>query len=181
MALTSTIYRFQFTVSDVDRSVYESLDVRVACHPSESVSYLLTRVLAYALELRQDLSFGRGLSTPDEPAISAPNAIGGLALWVEIGQPSAAKMHKVCKQADEVRVYTHKDVELVLAGLVGQNVHRAEAVEIVAIPAPLLEALSERLDRKNTWELLRTEETLYVTVEDGTTYQGRLDTRRLDG
>lgn len=173
MALASTIYRFQINVSDVDRGVYEAIDLRVACHPSETISYLLTRVLAYALEFRQDLVMGKGLAAPEEPALSAPNAIGGIGLWIEIGQPSAAKMHKVCKQADEVRIYTHKDVELVLASLREQEIHRGEVIEIVAVPSSLLGPLEEGISRKNMWELLRTEGTVYVTSGEAT-YQGAL-------
>ena len=46
MALGATVHRFQIDLSDVDRGVYEALDLRVARHPSESVPYLLTRTLA---------------------------------------------------------------------------------------------------------------------------------------
>jgi len=49
VALQATIYRLQIELSDVDRGVYESLDLRLARHPSESMPYLLTRALAYAL------------------------------------------------------------------------------------------------------------------------------------
>ena len=43
MALSATVYHFQIELSDVDRGVYEALDLRVARHPSESTPYLLTR------------------------------------------------------------------------------------------------------------------------------------------
>jgi uncharacterized protein YaeQ len=49
MALTATIYNFEIDLADADRSVYESLALRVARHPSESEEYLLTRTLAYAV------------------------------------------------------------------------------------------------------------------------------------
>ena len=49
MALSATVYHFQIELSDVDRDVYESLDLRVARHPSESTPYLLTRVIAARL------------------------------------------------------------------------------------------------------------------------------------
>jgi uncharacterized protein YaeQ len=49
MALTATIYHLQVALSDVDRGVYEALDLRLARHPSESMRYLLTRTLAYCL------------------------------------------------------------------------------------------------------------------------------------
>ena len=46
MALTSTIFNVGIDLADNDRAVYESLDLRVARHPSETDEYLLTRVLA---------------------------------------------------------------------------------------------------------------------------------------
>src|ERR1700722_14698215 len=49
MANLATLYRFKLSVSDVDRGVYEDLDFRVPMHPSENAAYLLSRVLAYAL------------------------------------------------------------------------------------------------------------------------------------
>jgi uncharacterized protein YaeQ len=42
MALTSTIYTFDVRLADTDRSVYQSLSLRVACHPSETEESLLT-------------------------------------------------------------------------------------------------------------------------------------------
>jgi uncharacterized protein YaeQ len=41
MALSATIRRFVITVADSDRDVYETLDLRVAQHPSESERYLV--------------------------------------------------------------------------------------------------------------------------------------------
>jgi uncharacterized protein YaeQ len=49
MALSATVYHLQVDLSDVDRGVYEALDLRVARHPSETMRYLLTRVIAYCL------------------------------------------------------------------------------------------------------------------------------------
>ena len=40
------IHRFEIALADVDRGVYQDLDLRVARHPSEDISYLVTRVLA---------------------------------------------------------------------------------------------------------------------------------------
>lgn len=53
MALTATIFRFELNLSDIDREVYETLELRVAQHPSETDTYLVTQVLARALERRE--------------------------------------------------------------------------------------------------------------------------------
>ena len=104
MALTSTMHRFAIELSDVDRGVYESFEVPLALHPSESVSFAVVRLLAFALEYRDQLAFGRGIGAADEPAISAPGRHGTTALWVDIGAPSADRLHKAAKRADDVAV-----------------------------------------------------------------------------
>lgn len=53
------IHRFEIALADVDRGVYQDLDLRVARHPSEDISYLVTRVLAYALEYEDGLEFSK--------------------------------------------------------------------------------------------------------------------------
>jgi uncharacterized protein YaeQ len=67
---TATIYNFEIELSHVDRGVYEPLSLPVACQPSETPEYLLTRVLAYCLEFTEGISFGKGLAEPNEPALS---------------------------------------------------------------------------------------------------------------
>ena len=82
MALPSTMHQFQLDITDVDRGVYEAVELRAARHPSESVPFLVTRILAFALEYREGLAFGRGVSTPDEPAlwVVGPGS-GATPLW----------------------------------------------------------------------------------------------------
>ena len=64
------LYRFLIDLSDVDRNIYQTLDFRIAQHPSEIPAYLLTRVLAYALQYQEGLEFSAaGLSDPDAAAI----------------------------------------------------------------------------------------------------------------
>ena len=76
MSLTATIYNFDIELADSDRSVYETLALRVARHPSESEEYLLTRLLAYTMEYTDGIVFSSGLSEPDEPAISVRDLTG---------------------------------------------------------------------------------------------------------
>lgn len=168
MALTATMFRFELGLSDVDRAVYDTLELRVAQHPSESDDYLVTRLLAMALEHREGLSFGRGISTPEDPPLSAPNRMGGVALWIEIGHPSADRLHKITKHAEEVRVYTHRSPEPILADLRSGAVHRGDEVMVVAFAPAFIADLASRLSRTNRWDILRNEGVLYVTVGEET-------------
>ncbi len=109
MALTSTIYTFDITLSNVDRGVYEALSLRVAMHPSESPEYFTARLFAYCLEYTEGIVFSKGVSDPDDPTIAVRDLTGALRAWIEIGAPDAARLHKAAKASPRVAVYTHRD------------------------------------------------------------------------
>lgn len=149
------IYRFQIELSDIERAVYETLDFRVAQHPSEHMPYLLTRVLAFALNTQEDLAFSTtGLHDPDTAAISVPDSFGGFKLIIEIGSPSARKLHKATKISKAVKVYHYKDPERYMAELRDEKIHRAEEIEIYSFSSDLLNELSLLIKRDNRWDVL---------------------------
>lgn len=148
MALTSTIYTFDIDLADADRECYETLALRVARHPSENEEYLVARVLAYCLEYAEGIAFSSGISDPDEPTLSIRDLTGALTLWVEIGAPDAARLHKASKAAARVVVYTHKQPGQLLRQLSGERIHRPEALEIYSFDRPLIASIVERLDRR---------------------------------
>lgn len=168
MALTATIYNFDIDLADADRGVYETLALRVARHPSESEEYLLTRVLAYAVEFVEGIEFSRGLSDPDEPTICVRDLTGRLQVWIEIGTPDAARLHKAAKAAPRVAVYTHKDPEQLVGRLKGERIHRAEAIELWAVDRRLIAQLATRLDRRMTFAMSVTDRELYVSIGSDT-------------
>ena len=83
MALNATIYNFDVELADSDRGVYESLELRLARHPSESDEYLIARLLAYLLEFKDGIAFSRGVSEPDEPAIAVRDPTGAITTWID--------------------------------------------------------------------------------------------------
>jgi uncharacterized protein YaeQ len=164
MALTATIYSVDIDLADADRGVYESLALRVARHPSESEEYLVTRILAYALEFHEGIAFSAGLSDPDEPTISVRDLTGAIRSWIDIGIPDAARLHKASKAAPRVVVYTHKDPAQLVNRLSGEGIHRAEALELYAIDRRLITALAARLERRLSFGLSMNDGDLYVSI-----------------
>jgi uncharacterized protein YaeQ len=179
VALTSTIYTFDIELADSDREVYESLALRVARHPSESEEYLLTRVLAYALEFTEGIEFSRGLSEPDEPAIVVRDLTGAIRSWIDIGTPEAVRLHKASKTVPRVAVYTHKDVARVIRRLAGQRIHRVESLELYSIDPDLVGELAARLERRMAWSLSVSGRDLYLTV-GGDTLTGAVSRHAVD-
>src|SRR5689334_15960873 len=141
MALTATIYNFDIQLADVDRGVYETLALRVARHPSETEEYLLTRVLAYCLEYAEGIAFSKGLAEPDEPAIAVRDLTGALRVWIDVGAPDAARLHKASKASPRVAVYTHRDPAQIVRQLSGERIHRAESLELYGVDRDFLASL----------------------------------------
>ena len=168
MALTATIYNFDIDLVDADRSVYETLALRVARHPSESEEYLVARVLAYCLEYAEGISFSSGLSDPDEPTLAIRDLTGAVRVWIEIGSPDAARLLKASKAADRAVVYTHKDPGQLLRQLEGARIHRAEDVEIYAIDRTLISGLAAKLERRMAMTVSISERHVLVAMEGGT-------------
>lgn len=174
MAAQATIHRFVIQLSDVDRQVYEALDLRVARHPSESVRYLLTRTLAYALSYEEGIAFSKGgLSQAEEPPIAVRDATGVLRVFIDVGSPSAERLHKASKAADRVVVYTYADLALLQREAASKAIHKVESIEVWRVAPALLDALEKKVDRHTTMDLLRNDGRLYVTV-DGETLEGEL-------
>ena len=164
MALTATIYTLDIELADSDRHVYESLALRVARHPSETEEYLVTRVLAYALEFTEGIEFSRGLSEPDQPAIAVRDLTGAMRAWIDVGTPDAARLHRASKAVPRVAVYTHRDPARLVGSLAGERIHRAESLELYAVDRSLIGALAARLERRMAWSLAVSEHELYLSV-----------------
>jgi uncharacterized protein YaeQ len=164
MALGATIHTFTIRLSHVDRGVYETLDLRLARHPSETAEYLITRLLAYCLEFTEGIAFSKGLSDPDEPAIVVRDLTGALQQWIEIGAPEAARLHKAAKAASHVAVYPTRDVAPWLARLAGERMHRAEQIAVQVIDAALIAQLAARLERRMEFDLSVSEGVLYLSL-----------------
>lgn len=173
------MYVFDVRLADADRSVNESLTIRVAQHPSETAEYLLTRVLAYCLEYTDGIAFSKGLSDPDEPAIVVRDLTGVLQAWIEVGSPDAERLHRAAKSAPDVAVYSHRGLDALVARLDGKRIHRAGEIRLRAVEPQLLVALVARLDRRMGLDLTVSDHTLYVSLGDET-LTGVLEERRLD-
>lgn len=174
MALSATIYNFSIQLSDVDRGVYEALALKVARHPSETEEHLLTRVLAYCLEFAEGIGFSRGISNPDEPALSVRDLTGALKVWIDIGSPDAARLHKAGKAAPRVALYTHKDPAQIQRQLAGERIHRSEALELYAIDRDLIAGLVRLLERRMKIDLSVTDRHLFLSI-GGATLSGAVE------
>lgn len=165
MALTATIYNLAIELADIDRAVYESLDLRVARQPSETAEYMLTRVLAYCLEYVDGVAFTEGVAAGDEPAVKVNDLTGRMTAWIEVGMPDADRLHRGSKLAGRAAVYTHRDIRQLLGQFENRKIHRAAEIPIYAFDRHFIEELAGRIERRTKLSLTVTERELYVEVD----------------
>src|SRR5436309_4648734 len=178
MALTSTIYNAVVDISDVDRGVYQSIALRLAMHPSETMEYMATRLLAYCLEYTEGIEMTAGLSDGDEPAIVVRDLTGRVTAWIEVGLPDADRLHRASKLASRVAVYTHRDLRIVLGQLEGRRIHRAEEIGIYSFGGTFIRDLAAKFERRVKVSLSVTERHVYLDI-DGTGLETVVEERRL--
>lgn len=168
MALGDTVYVFDIELANSDSGVYESLSLRIARHPSETAERMLTRLLAYCLEYTEGIGLTNGISEPDEPAIAIRDLTGALQVWIDVGAPEPARLHRASKAARRVVVYAHKDATQLAMRLGGERIHRLSELELYAMDFDWLPTLAERLQRRTTFTLTVSEQHLYLSLGEET-------------
>src|ERR1043166_6435635 len=164
MALTSTIYNASVELNDVDRGVYESIALRLAMHPSETMEYMATRVMGYCLEYSDGIEMTAGVSDGDEPAIVVRDLTGRITAWIEVGMPDAERLHRASKLADRVALYTHRDIRNVMKELDRRKIHKGGEIPIYTFGRGFIEDVAAKIERRSRMSLSVTERHLYVDV-----------------
>lgn len=180
MAIGATVLTFDVQLADVDRGVYEELNLRVARHPSETDAFMFTRVLAYCLEYSEGIAFSDGIAATDEPAVSVRDLTGALIAWIEVGAPDAGRLHTGSLRADRVAVYTHRDARKVAAAWEGKKIHRAAEIPLHSFDPGFIETVAGGVGRRNELSVSVTERHLYVQL-NGTPAESDIHETRIDG
>lgn len=168
MALTATIYRLNVTLSDVERGVYEKLELRLARHPSESARYFWLRTIAYCLSYEEGIAFSKGgLSDSDEPPVSIVDPTGILLAWIDVGAPSADRLHKASKAAGRVALFSATERQHLEREAATRKIHELEQIAVYLLEPAFLDELEKHLEKHLDLELVHSGGTLYVTLPKG--------------
>jgi uncharacterized protein YaeQ len=165
MALSATMRKFEISLADSDRGVYEELAWRVAQHPSENERYLVARVIARLLEHGEGLDFSKGgVSDDEEPALVQRDLRGDLVAWIEVGAPTPDRLHKATKLCKRVAVYTWKKADELRDAIAERKTHRGDEIVLNEFDGEQLDEIAKKLDRNNKWDLAVTGSALYLTI-----------------
>ena len=168
MALKSTIFKASLQIADMDRALYADHALTLAQHPSETEERLMVRLLAFALHVPADdhdgaLTFARGLSDSDEPALWRHSLAGELRQWIEVGQPDDRRLAKACGRADQVDLYCYAAAAPVWWAPIKNKVARLSNLRVWQLPAEQSRELATLAERSMQ---------LQVTVQDAVVWVG---------
>lgn len=162
MATGATIYKADLQIADMDRHYYRDHAITLACHPSETEERLMVRLLAFVLYADEYLTFGRGLSTQDEPDLWRKDLTGAIDLWIEIGHPEERDIRRACGRARQVVVigYSGRATDLWWSQQQAA-LERLKNLTVISLSAPTTQALA-RLARRSM--------KLQCNVQEGSVY-----------
>jgi uncharacterized protein YaeQ len=166
VAIKPTIYKFNLALSDMNRHVYDTLNLTVAMHPSENQERMMARVLAYCLNTQEFLTFTKGLSSTEEPDIWARSLDDQLMLWIDIGEPSVERIKKATRLARAVRVYSFNSKSDVWWAQ-GQSKLADLNASIFAFDNKQIQTLAGMVSRTMDWSLSISGESAYVSTDKG--------------
>lgn len=106
MAIKPTIYKARIALSDMERDYYDSLNLTIAQHPSETVERMMVRILAYCLNAQEGIELTKGLEDAEEPAVWVRTMDEQTALWIDLGEPTPERVKKATNRARKVSVYS---------------------------------------------------------------------------
>ena len=166
MALKPTIYKARIALSDLDRNLYESLNLTIALHPSETLERMVARILAYCLNAQDNLIFCKGLSDADEADLWARNLNDAIELWIDVGEPAAERIKKASRLAKAVKVYSFNSKSDTW-WTQGQEEFTQLKAQWFQFPWPQVQALAAKVNKTMDWSMTISENSIFVSTENG--------------
>ncbi|HHT00005.1 MAG TPA: YaeQ family protein [Thiomicrospira sp.] len=166
MAIKPTIYKFRISLSDMNREVYDTLNLTVAMHPSENLERMMSRVLAYCLNSQEFLDFTKGLSAIEEPDIWVKTLDDQLTLWIDIGEPAVDRVKKATRLAQAVKVYSFNSKSDVWWEQSKTKLNELNA-EIIQFDHADIQKLAGLVKRTMDMSVTITGDSAYIAAEQG--------------
>ena len=161
MAISATINKISLNIADMDRHYYQTHEITAAQHPSETNSRFMMRIIAFAYNAAEMLSFTKGLSSEHEPEIWQKSLTDDIELWIDFGQLDDKRIRKACGRSDQVIIYTYNDAKAsVWWEQIKKKLDRYRNLSIYHIITDDVEALVNRTMR------------LQCNIQDGEMYLG---------
>lgn len=166
MAIKPTIYKFRISLSDLNRDYYDTLNLTLAQHPSETIERMMVRVLSYCINAEETLSFTKGLSEVDDPDIWVRSMDEQTLLWIDVGEPAVDRVKKATRLAKKVLLYSFNSKSDVWWSQV-QNKMQQFPVSVFQFKWEEIVSLAAMVQRTMDMSVSITGDSAYIATESG--------------
>lgn len=166
MAIKPTIYKIKISLSDFNRDYYDTLNITVAQHPSETIERMMVRILAYCINAQEYLIFTKGLSAVDEPDIWARTLDDQISLWIDVGEIAIDRVKKATRQASAVKIYCFNTKSDVWWKQIKEKMTQLK-VSVFRFDWDNLKTLASFAQRTMEISISITGDSLYISTESG--------------
>lgn len=168
MALKATIYKATIELANMDRNYYDSLQLTIARHPSETEQRFMVRLVAFILNAHPDLQFGKGLSDENEACIWQKDYSDVISLWIELGQLEEKRLKKACNQADTVKLYCYGNSTNTWWSQAEKFIHKLEHLTVEQFEPETCDSLVKLLSRNMEFQCSIQDGQLWLSSGDET-------------
>lgn len=166
MATKPTIYKLTLAISDLNREYYDSFSLTVALHPSETLERMMARVMAYCLNVQENIAFAKGMSNVEEPDIWVKTLDNQVKLWIDIGEPAPDRVKKCSRLAPEMKVYSFNSKSNVWWEQSKSKVQQFSHVKFYQFDWQQVQVLATFVERTMDWSLTISGDSIYVAANN---------------
>jgi uncharacterized protein YaeQ len=167
MAVKATVCKAALQIADMHRHYYADHALTIARHPSETDERMMVRLLAFALYASEALSFGKGLSSDEEPDLWQKDLTGAIERWIEVGLPDERAIRKACGRAAQVVVISYGRAAPIWWNENRDKLQRLENLTVLNLPPEATQALAALASRTMQLQCTLQEGHAMVTSEAG--------------
>ena len=168
MALKATIFKANIHLADMDRDYYDTINLTIAQHPSETEQRMMVRLIAFILNAHEDLQFGKGLSDEDEAVIWQVSYSSVIDLWIELGQIDSKRIKKACSRANAVKLYCYGSSVDIWWSQNQSKMAQFELLSVEQFSQATTNALVKLIDRTMEFQCSIQDGQLWLTAGDET-------------
>ena len=166
MAIKPTIYKLTIALSDLNRDYYDTLNLTIAQHPSETLERMMARVMAFCINAQEHLAFTKGISAVEEPDLWARTLDDQIALWIDVGEPAVERIKKATRLAQAVRVYSFNSKSATWWEQ-GRSKFSGLPVAVFQFQWDNIQALAALVERTMKLSVTITENSAFIAAERG--------------
>lgn len=166
MTLKPTIYKLRISLSDLDRDYYDTLNLTIVRHPSETLERMMVRVLAFCINTQSSLAFTKGLCVVAKPDIWVRQLDEQISLWIDVGEPAFERIKKAKRLSPVVKIYSFNSKSDIW-WTQGQNKFNRLNVSIFQFQWKSIQTLAALVKRTMDLSITITCNTAYVSTKSG--------------